>query len=102
MIDFWIITVHELFHKVIVENDLPINEMTAVQLTTLIDEQEDDTIIMDEELKSSLIDAALKEIGPTTARLCNVPSKNELMRSSLDQPLQWDPVESFCKNPLQS
>ena len=76
--------------------------MPPVQLSSLIAEQEDDMIKMAEDLKSSLIDAALQEIGPTTIRLCNVPSKDSLINTRLDWPLRWDPVESFCRNPCQS
>ena len=53
-------------------------------------------------MKSLLIDAALKEIGPTTARLCNAPSKKYLINTRIDQPLDWDPILSFCRNPCQS
>eukprot|EP00957_Ditylum_brightwellii_P188174 14325416-Ditylum_brightwellii.AAC.1 len=76
--------------------------MPAVQLTLLIAEQEDDVIKMAEILKSSLTNAAIKENGPTTIRLCNAPSKDALMNTCLDQPLHWNPVKSFCRNPCQS
>ena len=76
--------------------------MPPVQLSSLIAEQEDDMIKMAEDLKSSLIDAALQEIAPTTIRLCNVPSKDSLINTRLDQPLCWDPVKSFRRNPYQS
>ena len=59
VIDFWIITAHELFYRIIVEDDLPTNEMPPIQLTLLIAKQEDDMIKIAKDLKSSLNDAAL-------------------------------------------
>lgn len=50
----------------------------------------------------SLIDAALKETGSTTARLCNVPAKEDLLNTRINQPLEWDPIELFCRNSFQS
>lgn len=49
----------------------------------------------------SLIDAALKEIGSTTDRLCNVPAKEDLLNTRINQPLYWDPIERFCRNSCQ-
>ena len=102
VIDYWIITAHEIFYKIVVDNDLPIDEMPAVQLSTLITEQEDEMKKLNDQLKSSLIDAALNEIGITTALCCNIPSKFELMNATLEAPVVWDPVSSYRRNPVQS
>ena len=46
--------------------------------------------------------SALKEIGPNCANMCNVALKDELIESSPDEPLVWDPVDSFSKIQLKS
>ena len=52
-----------------------------------------------------MIDAALKELGQETIANSRIPTKNELMRSTKDNPIEWDPVENFTQNngqPTQS
>ena len=46
MIDFWIITAHELFYEAIVEDKMSILDMPSVQISSLISEQQEDIIKM--------------------------------------------------------
>ena len=76
--------------------------MPAVQLSSLIAEQEEEINKNYIELKSSLIDATVSEMGIITALLYNIPTKNDLMNASLENPVIWDPIRSYQKNPSQS
>ena len=53
-------------------------------------------------LRANMIEAQLKEIGPSSANMCGVPSKDELLQASPDEPLGWYPVGSYSKSQLQS
>ena len=44
VIYFWIITAHELFKHIIVYNELPINGMPPVQLSSFIEPQEEEIL----------------------------------------------------------
>ena len=45
-----------------------------------------------------MIEAALKYIGPNSANMCNVSSKDELLGASHDEPLVWDSVNLFSES----
>ena len=102
VIDYWIITAFRLFRRIIVDNDLPVTEMPPVQLSSLLASNEEEIVNYRATIKSNLIDAAFKEIGDDSMTLCEVPTKVELIGASPTYPLEWNPVASFSKSPLQS
>ena len=102
VIDYWIITAYRLFHRIIVDNDLPVTEMPPVQLLSLLASNEEELVNYRATIKSNMINAAFKEIGVDSMILCEVPTKEELIAASPTSPLEWNHVTSFSKSLLQS
>ena len=46
-------------------------------------------------MKENVIDAALKELGESTIIDCDVPTKDDLISATKENPLSWDPVINF-------
>ena len=74
VIDFWIITAYEVFHKIIVEDKLPVSEMPPVQLSSLMASTEKEIMEHATMIKSNAINAVLKEVTHASNYL-NIPSK---------------------------
>ena len=102
VIDFWIITAHKLFYRIIVDDELPISDIPSVQLSSFVSDQIEEILEMAKTTKENLIDAAFREIGLNALMMCNVPTKRELMDATLENPIDWDPVASLRKSPYQS
>ena len=49
-----------------------------------------------------MIKASLKEIVYKFEKMCDVPSKDDMLEASPNEPLGWDLVDSFSKIPSQS
>ena len=101
MIDALIIQAGNLFDSVIIKNEIPIKEMPAVQLSALLLENDELFDRFQKDVKKDVIEAAIRELGEATTR-CNVPSINELLNATKDNPLDWDPVSIFRQSPQQS
>ena len=96
MIDAFIIQAGDLFNSVIIKNEIPINNgMPAVQLSALLLENDElfDRFQPDVN-KDDVIEAAIRELGDVTTR-CNVPTTNELLNATKDNPLDW--VAAGCE-----
>ena len=52
--------------------------------------------------KSDIIESSLKDNRPNSENMCDVTSKDNLIKSSPDEPLRWDPVDSFSKSQSRS
>ena len=102
VIDHWIITASNLFRQVIIHDEIPLTEMPPVQLSTLLASQEENIVNHRLRLKTGLIEAAFEELGEESIRRCRIPSKENLLNATAQNPLGWDPVESFHQNALQS
>ena len=76
--------------------------MPPVQLSTLLASQEENIVNHRLRLKTDLIEAAFEEQGEESIRYCRIPSKENLLNATAQNPLGWDPVESFHQNALQS
>ena len=63
MIDYWIITSFRLFHRITVDNDLPVTEIHLVQVSSLLTPNEEKNVNYRATNKSNLIGTAFKEIG---------------------------------------
>ena len=96
----WIEVAGEVFDSVILKDEIPMTEMPPVQLTSILAIREEAELMMLKEMKSKLTKAGLKEIGDHSS--FNLPTYDEIMAATKDQPLDWNPVESFRKNPTQS
>jgi predicted GIY-YIG superfamily endonuclease len=102
VIDSWIIAAGDLFDSVIIRDEIPICNIPPVQLSTLFCDVEASNQSFSKDIKSNIIDAALKELGEDTIVQCNIPSKEELTNATKGFPLNWDAVSSFSKSDCQS
>lgn len=100
-IDGWIIESGNLFDGVIMHDEIPMTQMPPVQLSALLLEQDQLFERFKKELTRDIVQAALREIGDAATR-CSVPSAESLENASYDEPLDWDPVNSFIRSPNQS
>eukprot|EP00957_Ditylum_brightwellii_P189930 14459546-Ditylum_brightwellii.AAC.1 len=63
--------------------------MPPVQLSVLNASIEDDRIVYKEAIKENTIDTIFLDLG-NMVETCNVPSKEELMNSTIEHCLDWD------------
>ena len=91
----------ELFDSVIIDNELTTLDLPAVQQSILFYKinERNDALLHD--VKSKVIDAALKELGHDTIQNSKIPTKDKLMASTKDNPVEWDSVENFVQNTSQ-
>ena len=84
----------ELFDSIIVQNEIPITNMPP-SLQTSLDFSCDDSIkkIL-EDMKSTLIQAAFTELGESKD-LHSVPTFDDLMKCTKNNPIKWNINESF-------
>ena len=101
IIDSYVILAGDLFESVIIKNEIPMNEMPAVQLSALLLEQEKIFTQFVSDIKKDIIQAACRELGDAIQR-CNVPSTEDLINATTDNPIDWDPISSFTKSDSQS
>jgi hypothetical protein len=94
----WIVQAAELFDSFIINNELTIEDLPAVQQSSLFNEIEEMNKIFMEKIKSNVIDASLKELGANTIEKCNIPQKEDLMSASKGNPLSWDPILNYQIN----
>ena len=102
VIDSWIIAADDILESAIIQDEILITNLPSVQLATLFSDIETTNNSFAKQIKYNIIDAALKELGETTIRNCNIPSIEELSHATKDTPLEWDPVSSFIPNDSQS
>ena len=96
LIDDWITTAGELFDDVIIRNTIPITEIPSVQRTTLASSIEDKCKEYVEKQKKETIQSALKELEDASER-CNIPSIDQLLSATKENPLDWNALESFTE-----
>ena len=75
--------------------------MPPVQLSTLIASKEEEVVAFQEEIKSNVVDAGLKEVE-FAVNVCNIPTKEELMGATISDPLDWDAITLHSKFVNQS
>ena len=102
VIDSWIVNAADLFDSVIIRDEILISNLPPVQLASLFLDIETTNITYQENNKSNIIDAAMKELGETTQVQCIIPPKDDLMNAKKESPLNWNAVSSFTKNNIQS
>ena len=101
VIDLWIITTFNLFRKIIIEDSLPISEMPPVQLSTLLATTENAIKEYAMRKKVNSIEAVIKEIQNDNEML-DIPSKDQLINATLINQIEWDPINSLIRNPIQN
>ena len=63
--------------------------------------REEDVLASHQEIRCNVIDADIKELEFAVVD-CNIPSKEELMAATINEPLEWDAIESYSKFANQS
>ena len=104
IIDSWIVSAGELFDSVIVNDAIPITDMPPVQLSTLYEEVEERPKAYVAECRESIVETAIIELR-SSVLLCEIPSKEDILGSSKEHPLDWNPFLSYkqCEGqPLES
>ena len=76
--------------------------MPPVQLSNILSFQEEKILNYRMRIKQNVIDVAYEEIGDTNIRRCHIPTKEDLMESTSNNQLDWDPVSSLSRNLSQS
>ena len=90
-----------VFDSIIIKDEIPITDMPPVQYSILMRSIRED-IVKERRLQlENLIDAASLELGSLTVQ-CNIPSKEQLMKATIDQRVQWNPITSFIQGESQS
>ena len=79
IIDSWIVHAGDLFDSIIIDNEVPMTEMPAVQLSALLLERDDIFELFKNGLTSDVIRAALREIGDAHER-CDIPPFEDATR----------------------
>ena len=97
----WIVQAAELFDSVIIDNELTVTDLPAVQQSALFNKIDESNQEFMKKAKSTVIDAALKELGEETIEKCCIPTKEDLMSCSKERPLSWDPISNFSQNDNQ-
>ena len=100
IIDTWIYASGELFDDVIIEGTIPITEMPAVQLTSILKSVDEKSVALRAKIKEEVISSAFKELGGSLVS-CNVPSKEAFLNASKENPLQWDALDSLQQSDSQ-
>lgn len=101
VIQSWIVAAGDLFDKIIIDDEIPVTDLPAVQQSALFQSQEERCVEFRREARKKIIAAALLELGEETIKRCKIPSAEELMNATKDEPLDWDPVENFTLSPCQ-
>ena len=91
----YIVQAADLFPSVILDNELTTSDLPSVQQSELFKDVNDRNTSFLGKMKENIIDAALKELGESTILHCDVPTKDDLLSATKDNPLSWDPVINF-------
>ena len=101
----WIVEAAELFDSIIIDDELTISDLPAVQQSALFNEINARNELFLTKVRSKVIDAALREMGNATIENCAIPLKEELMNATKENPINWDPVGNFTRpewQPIES
>ena len=86
-----------MFDSAVVRNALSVTNTPTVQLSSLFEDTEESDLSYRQEIKENLIVAALREVN-SSIEVCQIPTKEKLMISNGDSPLDWNAVECFCND----
>ena len=94
IIDGWISMTGDLFDDIIMRDTIPINELPAVQRTTLVSSTDENCKQYIQKMKKDAIQSALKELDGAVTR-CRIPTSEQILGATKEDPLTWDALESF-------
>jgi hypothetical protein len=101
VIDSWIIVAGELLDEVLVHNSIPINNMPAVQQSTLFASTEEECVKYIESTKVNVIKSAMSELKEESIQRCSIPSIESIVAAKKESPITWNAYESFRQNNSQ-
>ena len=99
IIDTWIVTSAQLFNEAIKYDLIPITDMPPVQQTTLMRMRDEKCETYLNKIKKEAITSSLTELNESIER-CNIPSMNDLLEATKEQPIQWNAYESLQEKSL--
>lgn len=94
VIDSWIIHCAELFDSVIIRGDIPVSDMPSVLISALFADHEEEIVKYKKKIREDMVEATFRELGDAVNR-CSIPPKEQVLSATLDNPVEWDPIESF-------
>ena len=90
-IDSFIINSVHIFYYVIVNDSIPISDISPVLQTANFESQDEAVVRFFFNTKESLITSTMAELYHDFIP-CNIKTKEELMATSMENPLQWNAV----------
>lgn len=96
----WMILIGDLFDSVIVHDEILVTDMPSVQMTSLLNSKLEELIEQRDKRKRCLVYAAFKELGAEVTQ--QMPTQEELLNATKENPVVWDPIAAFKKSPNQS
>ena len=100
-INSFIVMAGIVFDQAIVQQEIAITDMPAVQFSLLAKSMMAEMIMNRRNIVEKTIDAVFLELGDLV-ETCNMPSKQELLNVSIENKIEWDPVESFVQGDNQT
>ena len=100
-INSFIVTAGIVFDHAIVRGEIAVTDMPAVQFSLLAQSMQEEMVQNRKCITKKIIDAVFLELD-YLVQSCNIPSKEELMNATLQNKLDWDPVECFVQGNEQS
>ena len=101
-IQSFIVEAGRLFESVIVKDEIPSSDLPPVQYSILLRSMKDEAVQNRQRLLSRFIDAILLEMGEELIQQYEIPTKEELLDTSLEHPIAWDPISCMSKSAIQS
>ena len=101
VIDSWIVTAGDLSDEIIMHDNIPINDMPPVQQTILYSDCQQESIKYITTMKNKLLKSAFSELKEESIERCNIPTIEEILNASKENPLNWDAIESHRQNENQ-
>ena len=90
-----------MFDSVIIDNEMTTADLPAVQQSSLYNKINERNETFMQKIRSNVIDAALRDMGQHSIENCNIPTKEQLMNATKQDPISWDPVANFTRNESQ-
>ena len=91
----WIVQAAELFDSIIIDDKLTTTDLPAVQQSSLCNEINERNEAFIKKVRSNVIDDAMRDMGNAAIANFTIPSKEELMNATKENPLTWDPIGNF-------
>ena len=89
--DRFIVNAAQVFYDEIINDSIPIRDMTLVLQTAIFESQYEALVILWSNVKHSLITSGMAELYHAIIP-CNIRTKDELVATSIDNPSQWNAV----------